>query len=156
VAHTLAVLVKDDGARLWRRRRRRRRRSVRRAAEAIAVLAFVVVVGSALLRRNTSSSTTTTSTAAPVGSARADIKMTSCNFDNYAARSGLTITNHTDQTFNYSVHVLFLDGKQLFGLGVATTDNLAGGHRVHVVAIALRTVTPKHLTCGITVINRFH
>jgi hypothetical protein len=155
VAHITATTVKEDTARIWRRRRRRLRRRLRRAAEVIVLLAFVVVIGTTLFKNGKSSGPTATTTTTPLSPAVFDVKKTSCKFQNNAAISDLIITNHTDQKFNYSVHVLFLDGKALFGLGVATTDNLPGRHRVQLTAVALRSITPKHLLCEITVINRF-
>ena len=148
-------MVKEDTARVWRRRRRRLRRRVRRAAEVLVLLGFVFVIGTTLFKNGKSSPPPPTSTTVALPPANADVKMTSCHFANNAAISGLTITNHTDQQFNYSVHVVFVDGKALFGLGIATTDNLPGRHTVHVTAVTLRSVSPKHLGCGVTVVNRF-
>ena len=154
-ALAVTAAVKEDTARVWRRRRRRLRRRVRRAAEVIALLGFVVVIGIALFKTDKSSAPPPTTTTVPLPPARADVRMTSCHFADNAATSGLTITNHTDQKFNYSVHVVFVDGKKLFGLGIATTDNLPGRRVAHITAVTLRSVSPKHLGCFITVINRF-
>ena len=52
-------------------------------------------------------------------------------------------------------HVLFLDGKKLSGLAVATTDRLAPKQRVYLLAThAGIGAPPKHLRCAVTVVKR--
>lgn len=119
------------------------------------MLAFVVAVGTALFKTGNNPGPSTTTTTRPLSAAFFDVKMTGCTFGNNAAISHITITNHTNVRFNYAVRVLFLDGKKLFGAGSATTDYLPPGQKVNLSAVALRSISPTHLKCYITAINRF-
>ena len=118
---------------------------------------FAVLVFTSFLKHGNKATTTTiASTTTTLVPATADVKMTGCTYANYAATARLTVTNHTDQEFQYAVHVLFLDGKKLSGLAVATTDRLRPAQRVNLLATNLGVgKAPTHLRCVITVIKRF-
>jgi hypothetical protein len=86
----------------------------------------------------------------------ADVKRTSCSYSNYAARSHLTITNHTGRTLNYLVTVLFAGDGKLFSTGVASATGLKPKHTVDVIATALSTgPAPKKLACALVSVNRY-
>ena len=149
----------DDPSRKWRKRRRRFRRRMRRGFDVLLV-ALIVVVFALALRQSTSKSNghkkvpvTAVTVATPP---EADVKLTSCNYSNYAASSNLTVTNHLALDQNYVVKVQFKDGAADFSRAVATVDHLPGGATDKVTASGVSTLNPpKHLTCHVVDVQRF-
>lgn len=148
----------DDISRRWRRRRRRFRRRIRESAWAIGIFVFAVAVLYSLRPGPGGKASAPTTTSAPrVVPATADVQLTSCTYANYAATAGLTVTNHTQQKMNYTIHVLFTTGKYFFTSGaVATLSYVNPGQRVKTTAVGLSTLNPiAPVKCGIFKIDRF-
>jgi hypothetical protein len=152
-------VVSDDVMRRWRRRRRRLRRRVRRLGDVLLVALVVtgIVVAVRKSSNNGSPATTTKATGVALYHPPADdVKLTNCNYLDYAALAAVTITNHVTKEQSYYVEVTFKDGVKYFASAVVSTTHLLPNGTEKLMASGLSTADPpKHLTCKVTRIDRF-
>jgi hypothetical protein len=116
-----------------------------------------VAVAFAVRKTTTSgSSPTTTNELARLYPPADDVRVTRCDYTNYAAVAVLLIRNHSVKEQNYVVQVQFWDGKRPFSSAIALSDHQRAHDTRRMRASGLSTLDPpRHLICQIARIERF-